>query len=105
MPHVVTDNCQDYMCTNCVEVCPSQCFYISEADRMLFIHPGECIDCGQCEPECPVQAIHADDEVPEDKRQWIEINAKKCEGGDLPQITEKREPLPTAEEKRRRLGL
>jgi ferredoxin len=105
MPHVVTDNCQDCLYTECVEVCPVQCFYISEADRMLFIHPGECIDCKLCVPECPVQAIYAEDDLPGDKRRWIKINADKTEPKTRPNISEKRAPLPGAEEKKKRLGL
>ena len=105
MTHVVIDNCQTCLLTDCVEVCPVQCFYVSEEDKMLYIHPGECIDCMLCVPECPVQAIFAEDDLPEDKEEWTQINADKSEAGDLECITEKRDPLPTAEEKRESLGM
>lgn len=105
MAHVVTGNCQKCMYTDCVAVCPVDCFYTSEEDQMLFIHPDECIDCGACIPECPVEAIYAEDEVPDDMQSWIADNAEKCEAGNLEQITEKQDELPTAEEKRKELGL
>eukprot|EP01035_Chromulina_nebulosa_P006172 gene6172-8351_t len=58
MTYVVTDNCIKCKYTDCVEVCPVDCFY--EGDNMLVIHPDECIDCGVCEPECPADAIKPD---------------------------------------------
>ena len=58
---------------DCVEVCPVDCFY--EGENMLVIHPDECIDCGACEPECPVDAIYDEDELPEEYTKYIEINA------------------------------
>jgi ferredoxin len=76
-----------------VVVCPVECFY--EGEIMLYIHPDECIDCEACVPECPVEAIFLDENVPEewrtDERNYIQINADmapKC-----PVITEKKEPL------------
>ena len=102
MTHIVIDNCQDCMFTDCVSVCPVECFYGD--GKMIYIHPDECIDCGSCIPECPVQAIFAEDELPGDKREWLEINAQKSESGDLELITEKRDALPTAEERRAALG-
>ena len=59
---------------DCVEVCPVDCFY--EGDNMLVIHPDECIDCGVCEPECPVEAIFAEEDTPEEWKEWIDINFK-----------------------------
>ena len=56
MTYIVTDNCIACKYTDCVEVCPVDCFY--EGENMLVIHPDECIDCGVCEPECPVEAIY-----------------------------------------------
>jgi len=104
MPYVVTENCQDCRFTDCVEVCPVDCFYAD--DRMLYIHPDECIDCGACEPACPVQAIYAADDLPANLTQWTEINsAKTLAKGEVTQITESQDPLPTAEEKKARLGL
>jgi ferredoxin len=104
MPYVVTENCQDCRFTDCVEVCPVDCFYAD--DRMLYIHPDECIDCGACEPACPVQAIYAVDDLPANLTQWTEINATKTlTKGEVAQITESQDPLPGAEEKKARLGL
>ncbi len=103
MPYIVTENCQDCRYTDCVEVCPVDCFYGDE--RMLYIHPDECIDCGACEPACPVQAIYAEEDLPADQQSWVKINADKTESGDLENITESGEPLPTAEAKKARLGL
>jgi ferredoxin len=104
MTYVVTDNCQGCMYTDCVEVCPVDCFYgNAENDKMLYIHPDECIDCGACEPVCPVQAIFAEENLSEDKKKWTEVNAKRsteCEN-----ISEKRDPLPGADEKKKALGL
>ena len=56
MAFVVTESCIECKHTDCVEVCPVDCFY--EGENMLVIHPDECIDCGVCEPECPAEAIH-----------------------------------------------
>lgn len=101
MPYVVTDNCVDCRFTDCVTVCPVECFHGDE--NMLYIDPDECIDCGACEPECPVQAIFEDSEVPEDQQKWVAINAEKAPA--LPIIADKQDPLPTAEEKKTALGL
>ena len=103
MAYVVTDNCQDCRFTDCVEVCPVDCFYGDAG--MLYIHPDECIDCGACEPACPVEAIYAADDLPADKANWEQINADKSESGDLEHITESSEPLPTADAKKAKLGL
>lgn len=103
MAYVVTENCLDCRFTDCVEVCPVDCFY-GDA-QMLYIHPDECIDCGACEPACPVTAIFAVDDLPADQAKWEQINADKTESGDLENITESSDPLPTAEEKKARLGL
>jgi ferredoxin len=73
MTFVVTDNCIKCKYTDCVEVCPVDCFY--EGPNFLVIHPDECIDCALCEPECPAQAIFSEDEVPEDQQEFIELNA------------------------------
>jgi ferredoxin len=91
MTYVVTDNCIKCKYTDCVEVCPVDCFY--EGENMLVIHPDECIDCGVCEPECPAEAIKPDTESGLDK--WLEVNAKYA--SIWPNLTEKRDPLPEAE--------
>lgn len=103
MPYVVTENCVDCRFTDCVEVCPVDCFFAD--GTMLVIHPDECIDCGACEPACPVEAIFASDDLPADQAKWEQINADKSMSGDLERITESGEPLPTAEAKRAQLGL
>ena len=103
MTYIVNDKCIKCKLLDCVEVCPVDCFY--EGENMLVIHPDECIDCEACVPECPVEAILPEDELPDDQKQWTQINAEKCESGDLEVITEKTDELPTAEEKRKKLGL
>ena len=74
-------------------MCPVDCFY--EGPNFLVIHPDECIDCALCEPECPVEAIFADDELPEDQQQLLDIAAELAES--WPNISEKKEALPEAE--------
>jgi ferredoxin len=83
-----------------VTVCPVDCFH-GDAE-MLYIDPDECIDCGACVPECPVQAIYDEADLPEDKNHWIQINADKAP--DLPVVNESEDPLPTAEERKKELG-
>ena len=73
MTYVVTDNCIKCKYTDCVEVCPVDCFY--EGENMLVIHPEECIDCGVCEPECPADAIVADSD-PRSSDAWLKLNAE-----------------------------
>jgi ferredoxin len=92
MTYVVTDNCIACKYTDCVEVCPVDCFY--EGENMLVIHPDECIDCGVCEPECPVDAIRPDTDPEAEK--WVEFNRKWAE--EWPVIITKKDPLPGAEE-------
>ncbi len=105
MPHVVTSNCVDCKFTDCVEVCPVECFY--ETDNQLVIDPEECIDCSACVPECPVEAIFCDDEVPEGETEYIQINADvaaRLKSGNRDPITEQKDALPTAEERKAALG-
>ena len=92
MTYVVTENCIACKYTDCVEVCPVDCFY--EGENMLVIHPDECIDCGVCEPECPAEAIIPDTESDADK--WVSFNRDYSEK--WPNITRKGEQLPDAEE-------
>jgi ferredoxin len=73
MAFVVTNNCVKCKYTDCVAVCPVDCFY--EGANMLVIHPDECIDCGACEPECPNKAIYAEAEVPSRYQVYQSINA------------------------------
>jgi len=72
MPYIIAEPCIDVKDKACVEVCPVDCIY--EGEKQLFIHPDECIDCGACEPVCPVKAIFAEDETPEQWKSFIELN-------------------------------
>ena len=74
MTFVVTENCIKCKYTDCVEVCPVDCFY--EGQNMLVIHPDECIDCALCEPECPATAIVAEGELDEASAHYLELNAE-----------------------------
>lgn len=89
MTHVVTEPCIGCKNTQCVTVCPVDCF--REDVDALWIDPEECIDCGACIPECPVGAIFEDHKVPDKWQKFIQINAEKCQG--LPPITESKDPL------------
>ena len=93
MTYVVTESCIKCKYTDCVEVCPVDCFY--EGPEFLVIHPDECIDCGLCVPECPIEAIYPDDELPSDQIEFVEINAKLADVYE--NITEAKEPLPDAD--------
>ena len=92
MTYVVTAYCNDCKYSDCVEVCPVEAFH--EGATMLYINPETCIDCDACVPECPVEAIFADSDVPKKWESYTELNAEKSE--QLPIITEKKDPLPTA---------
>ena len=94
MTYVVTEPCFGCRYTDCVAVCPADCFY--EGDSMLYIHPGECIDCDACMPECPVGAIFPDSAVPEEWADYLALNAELAP--QCPNIREKSEPLKTDEE-------
>ena len=75
MTYVITQPCVDTTDQSCVDVCPVDCIHFDEGvDKMLYIDPDECIDCGACEPACPVTAIFAEDDVPDDQQKFIEIN-------------------------------
>lgn len=74
MPFIVTESCIKCKYTDCVEVCPVDCFH--EGPNMLVIDPDECIDCTLCEPECPVEAIMSEDDVPENMQGFIQLNAE-----------------------------
>jgi len=77
MTFVVTENCIRCKYTDCVEVCPVDCFY--EGPNFLVIHPDECIDCGLCEPECPADAILQDDDLSDEQQIYVELNADLAE--------------------------
>jgi ferredoxin len=88
---VVTEPCHDCKYTDCVVVCPTECFYQDE--HMLYIDPENCILCSACIPECPVEAIFEDDDVPTQWRHYIELNAERTQAlKDSGHITEKQEP-------------
>ena len=105
MAHVVTSKCDGCKFTDCVEVCPVACFY--ELDNQLVIHPDECIDCTACVAECPVEAIYADNAVPDEFQASTEFNvteAKRLKEAGQAAITAKKAPLPTAETRKSELG-
>ncbi len=94
MTFVVTESCIKCKYTDCVEVCPVDCFH--EGPNFLVIDPEECIDCTLCEPECPVEAIMSEDDVPDDQRHFLELNAELSK--EWPVITEKKDAPEDADE-------
>lgn len=101
MAYVVADPCIKCKYTDCVEVCPVNCFY--EGANFLVIHPDECIDCGACEPVCPTKAIFPESELP---AKWAEYKALNADFSDKkwPNIAEKKQPLAEAEEYKEKDG-
>lgn len=81
MAYYITETCIDVKDKACVEVCPVDCIHPidGEGEPMLYIDPDECIDCGACEPECPVEAIFAEEDMPEDQGRFVDINTKYFE--------------------------
>ena len=73
MTYVIAEPCVDIMDKSCIEECPVDCIYVGE--RMLYIQPDECVDCGACEPVCPVEAIYYEDDVPEQWKEYTKANA------------------------------
>lgn len=94
MTYIVTEACIKCKYTDCVEVCPVDCFY--EGENMLVIHPDECIDCGVCEPECPPEAILPDTDSEADR--WLTLNKDFSEA--WPNITRRKEPPADADKYR-----
>jgi ferredoxin len=94
MPFVVTENCIKCKYTDCVEVCPVDCFH--EGPNFLVIDPDECIDCTLCEPECPAKAIFPEDDVPAGQEGLIALNKELA--AQWPVLTTRKEPLPDAAE-------
>jgi len=94
MTYVVTESCIRCKYTDCVEVCPVDCFH--EGPNFLAIDPEECIDCTLCEPECPVEAIYSEDEVPPGQEHFLEINERLAQ--QWPVITAQKEPPADADE-------
>ncbi len=93
MTYVVTENCIQCKFTDCVDVCPVDCFV--EGPNFLAINPDECIDCTLCVAECPAEAIFAEDDVPADQQQFIELNARLAKI--WPVISARKEPLEDAD--------
>jgi len=94
MTHVVTESCIKCKHTDCVDVCPVDCF--KEGPNFLVIDPDECIDCAVCIPECPVNAIYAEEDVPAGQEAFTALNAELAKV--WPVITDKKDALPDAEE-------
>ncbi|HMT37242.1 MAG: ferredoxin family protein [Xanthomonadales bacterium] len=94
MPFVVTENCIKCKYTDCVEVCPVDCFH--EGPNFLVIDPDECIDCTLCEPECPAKAIYPEEDVPAGQEGYAALNAELSRA--WPVINTRKEPLPDAAE-------
>lgn len=96
MAYIVAEPCIKCKYTDCADICPVNCFY--EGVNMLVIHPDQCIDCGACVDECPVEAIYPERELPDKWHDFIEINAKFCK--EWLQIVDKQPELETASEYR-----
>ena len=94
MTHVVTESCIKCKHTDCVDVCPVDCF--KEGPNFLVIDPDECIDCAVCIPECPVNAIYAEEDVPAGQEAFTALNAELAKV--WPVITDKKDALPDAEQ-------
>ena len=87
MTYTIAEPCVDVMDQSCVSVCPVDCIHFEEGvDRTLFIDPDECIDCGACEPECPVNAIFPEEDVPEEWQSFIAKNRRYFETGEERQV-------------------
>ena len=93
MPYVVAEPCIKCKYTDCVEVCPTDCFH--EGPNFLVIDPDECIDCAVCVPECPANAIVAEEDLPPEQAEFLTLNARLSR--QWPVITSRREPLPDAD--------
>ncbi|HSH73039.1 MAG TPA: ferredoxin FdxA [Methylophilaceae bacterium] len=100
MTYVVTENCIQCKYTDCVDVCPVDCFV--EGPNFLAINPDECIDCTLCVAECPAEAIFAEDDVPADQQEFIALNARLAEL--WPAITSRKDPLPDADDNKGKTG-
>lgn len=100
MTHVVTEACIRCRYTDCVDVCPVDCFHAGP--NFLVIDPDECIDCAVCVPECPVEAIYAEEDLPEDQLHFIELNAELSQQWEV--ISRSTGPLPDAEDWKDKTG-
>ncbi len=105
MAHVVTNKCTGCKFTDCVEVCPVACFY--ELDNQVIIHAEDCIDCTACVSVCPVEAIYAEADVPAEFQANVEFNAvqaRQVKDSGKEAILKKKDPLPTAAQRKKELG-
>jgi ferredoxin len=102
MTHVVSESCIRCKYTDCVDVCPVDCF--REGPNMLVIDPDECIDCAVCIPECPVNAIYAEEDVPADQLAFIKLNVELSRAEGWKSITKRKDALPDAEEWKDKTG-
>jgi ferredoxin len=96
MTHVVSESCIRCKYTDCVDVCPVDCF--REGPNMLVIDPDECIDCAVCIPECPVNAIYAEEDLPANQLAFIKINAELALADGWKSITKRKAPPPDADD-------
>jgi len=96
MTHVVTENCINCKFTDCVDVCPVDCF--REGPNFLVIDPDECIDCAVCIPECPANAIFAEEDTPADQLAFIKLNAELSLAKGWKSITKRKAALPEADD-------
>lgn len=100
MTHVVTESCIKCRYTDCVDVCPVDCFHAGP--NFLVIDPDECIDCAVCVAECPAEAIYAEEDLPSEQTAFIELNAELSQQWEV--ISRKQEPLPDADEWKDKTG-
>ena len=84
MTYIIAESCIGVLDRGCVDVCPVDCIY--EGPEQLYIHPDECIDCGACEPECPVTAIFPEEDVPEEWASYTKKNYAYFEGGEQREV-------------------
>ena len=83
MTYIIAEPCIDIKDLSCVDVCPVDCIHSTDPDDQYFINPDECIDCGACEPECPVEAIFPEDALPAKWEPFVKINYAYPEGADV----------------------
>ena len=96
MTHIVTESCIRCKYTDCVDVCPVDCF--REGPNMLVIDPDECIDCAVCIPECPVNAIYAEEDTPADQMNFIKLNVELSVAAGCKSITKRKAPPADADD-------
>ena len=102
MTHIVTESCIRCKYTDCVVVCPVDCF--REGPNMLVIDPDECIDCAVCIPECPVNAIYAEEDTPADQMNFIKLNVELSVAAGWKSITKRKAPPPDADDWKDKTG-